>query len=86
MKDVPSQLALLVRSVVFKQEGLVTDFEAIEKEMKSRTALEAELVSKTMDTLNFLVRYQENSYQVVFVHFKKSALAKEDVDVVITKV
>lgn len=86
MTSIPSRLQLLVRSICFKESGLVTDFETITQEMKHKTSFTCELEAKTQLSLAFSVEYEGNKYLVVFVHFPASALDKEDMDVTISRI
>lgn len=86
MKPIPSRLQLLVRSVCFKSEGLITDFEEIAQAMKQRKELNCTIEAKTQLSLAFSVEFEEQKYLVVFVHFPASALDQEDMDITISRI
>lgn len=85
MNKVPSHLQLLMRSICHKQDGLVTDFDIITKQISKIDFISCELENRTHLSIAFSVLYEKESYLVVFSLFPETALSKENIDITITR-
>jgi hypothetical protein len=80
-----NRLQIIIRSICFKTDGIITDFDSITSQMKSKSQFDSELITKTPESLVFKVNYENVNYQITFVRFIQTALAEANMEIIIKK-